>query len=64
MRQNLAAFVAVVILLAAGAWLVDRLAAYSRTMACIESGHRSCLKLEIEPPAGTVGAYPTPTRSR
>ena len=64
MRQNLAALVAVVVLLALGAWLIDRLAAYSRTLACIEAGHRNCAKLDIEPPGGTVGAYPSPQRSR
>ncbi len=30
-----------------GAWLIERLSAYSRTLACIEFGHRSCLKLDV-----------------
>ena len=46
MLQNLAAFAVVVILLVLGTWLIDRLRAYSRTMACIESGHRSCMQLD------------------
>jgi hypothetical protein len=50
MQQNWAALVAVVLLLALGAWLIDRLQAYSRTLACIEFGHRSCMKLPIGEP--------------
>jgi len=52
MQQNFAALVAVVVLLVLGVWMIDRLKAYSRAMACIESGHRSCLKLDVnQPPA-------------
>ena len=40
MRQNLAAFALVVVLLVLGAWMIERLRIYSRTMACIESGQR------------------------
>ena len=40
--QNVAAFVAVAVLLLIGFWLIDRLSAYSRNMACIESRHRVC----------------------
>ena len=47
MRENLAALAVVVVLLCFGTWLIDRLSAYSRTMACIEYGHRSCLKLDV-----------------
>jgi hypothetical protein len=47
MRENLAALAAVVVLLVLGTWLIDRLSAYSRNLACIESGHRSCLKLDV-----------------
>jgi hypothetical protein len=50
MQQNLAALVAVVVLLVLGAWMIDRLKAYSRAMACIESGQRSCLKLDVRQP--------------
>ena len=50
MQQNLAALVAVVVLLVLGAWMIDRLKAYSRAMACIESGHRSCMKLDVNQP--------------
>ena len=48
MRQNLSALAVVAFLLVFGVWLIDRLQAYSRTMACIESGHRSCLKLDVD----------------
>ena len=47
MRENLAALAVVVVLLLFGAWLIERLSAYSRTLACIEYGHRSCLKLDV-----------------
>jgi hypothetical protein len=50
MQQNLAALVAVVVLLVLGAWLIDRLIAYSRTLACIEFGHRSCMQLDVRQP--------------
>ena len=50
MQQNLAALVAVVVLLVLGAWMIDRLKAYSRAMACIESGQRSCMKLDVNQP--------------
>jgi hypothetical protein len=46
MQQNLAAFLLVVALLVAGAWMIDRLRAYSRTLACLESGHRNCSVLD------------------
>jgi hypothetical protein len=48
MLENLGALAVVVVLLVLGAWLIERLQAYSRTMACIESGHRSCLQLDVE----------------
>jgi hypothetical protein len=47
MRENLAALAAVVVLLVLGTWLIDRLSAYSRNLACIEFGHRNCLKLDV-----------------
>ena len=42
MQQNLAALALVVVLVVTGAWLIERLRIYSRTMACIEAGHRNC----------------------
>ena len=48
--QNWAALAVVVVLLVLGGWLIERLKVYSRTMACIESGHRSCLKLDVDQP--------------
>ena len=46
MQQNLAAFLLVVVLLVAGAWMIERLKAYSRTLACLESGQRYCTVLD------------------
>jgi hypothetical protein len=46
----LAALAVVVVLLVLGAWIIDRLIGYSRTLACIEYGHRSCMKLDIGQP--------------
>jgi hypothetical protein len=50
MQQNWAALAVVVVLLALGVWLIDRLQAYSRTLACIESGHRNCMPLSTGQP--------------
>jgi hypothetical protein len=50
MQQNLAALAVVVLLLVLGAWMIERLQIYSRTMACIEAGHRSCMQLDINQP--------------
>jgi hypothetical protein len=61
MRENLAALAAVVVLLVLGAWLIERLSAYSRTLACIEYGHRSCLRLDVR---STAGSEPSLWRSR
>jgi hypothetical protein len=46
MQQNLAAFLLVVVLLVVGAWMIERLKAYSRTLACLESGQRYCTVLD------------------
>ena len=46
MQQNLAAFLLVVALLVAGAWMIERLKAYSRTLVCLEAGHRYCTVLD------------------
>jgi hypothetical protein len=50
MQQNLGALVAVLLIVVVGAWLIDRLSTYSRTLACLESGHRSCAPLDIQQP--------------
>jgi hypothetical protein len=42
MQQNVATMALVVVLVLAGTWMIERLRVYSKTMACIESGHRSC----------------------
>ena len=46
MQQNLAAFLLVVVLLFVGAWMIERLKSYSRTLACLEAGHRYCTILD------------------
>jgi hypothetical protein len=46
MQQNVAAFLLVVVLLVVGAWMIERLKAYSRAMACLEAGHRYCTVLD------------------
>jgi hypothetical protein len=50
MQQNLAALAVVVLLLVLGAWMIERLRIYSRAMACLEAGHRSCMRLDIGQP--------------
>jgi hypothetical protein len=50
MQQNLGALVAVLLIVVLGGWLIDRLTTYSRTLACIEAGHRSCATLDIQQP--------------
>lgn len=50
MQQNLAALAAVLVIVVLGGWLIDRLTTYSRTLACIEAGHRNCVPLDIEQP--------------
>ncbi|HET6221679.1 MAG TPA: hypothetical protein VFE11_05905 [Dongiaceae bacterium] len=46
MRQNLAAFVAIIAIVVLGSWLIDNLHYYSRLQACVEAGHRNCLPLQ------------------
>ena len=50
MQQNWAALAVVVVLLLLGTWLIDGLRTYSRTLACIESGHRNCMPLDTGQP--------------
>ena len=42
MLQNLAALAFIVVFVLGSGWVLLRVADYSRNMACIESGHRSC----------------------
>lgn len=49
-RQNWAVLALVIVLVLGGAWLIDRLAAFSRALACYEFGHRNCMPLKIEAP--------------
>jgi hypothetical protein len=48
MRQNLAAFVLIVAIVAGGTWLMASLHYYSRLQACLLTGHRNCLPLETK----------------
>ena len=50
MQQNVGALIAVLLIVVLGAWLIDRLTTYSRTLACIEAGHRNCATLDIQQP--------------
>jgi hypothetical protein len=52
MQQNLAALGVVIVIVAAGAWMIDQLRTYSRIRACFDVGHRNCLPLEVAPPGG------------
>jgi len=49
-RQNWAVLVLVIVLVLGGAWLIERLAAFSRALACYEFGHRNCMPLKIDMP--------------
>jgi len=49
MQQNVGAFLAVVVIVALGGWLIDRLTIHSRTMLCLEAGHRQCTAFRIDP---------------
>ena len=49
-RQNWAVLVLVIVLVLGGAWLIERLAAFSRALACYEFGHRNCMPLKIDVP--------------
>jgi hypothetical protein len=48
MRQNLAAFLLIVAIVAAGTWLMANLHYYSRLQACLEAGHRNCLPVQAK----------------
>lgn len=45
-QQNFAACLLVVVFIVAGAWILERLKIYSRTLACLQSGHRQCIVLD------------------
>jgi hypothetical protein len=49
-RQNWAVLALIIALVVGGAWLIERLAAFSRAMACYEFGHRNCMPLKIDLP--------------
>ena len=48
MRQNVAAFLAIVAIVGVGAWLMESLHYHSRLQTCVEAGHRNCLPLATE----------------
>ena len=50
MRQNLAVFVIVLVLMVACGWFVDRLLKAKALAECLESGRRNCVPLEIPQP--------------
>jgi hypothetical protein len=47
MQQNLAVLAAIAVLLLLGVWIIDGLQRYTRTLACIETGHRVCATLDV-----------------
>jgi hypothetical protein len=49
-RQNWAVLALILALVVGGAWLIERLAAFSRAVACYEFGHRNCMPLKIDLP--------------
>jgi hypothetical protein len=55
MRQNMAAFLVIAVIVGAGAWLMDSLHYHSRLQACVEAGHRNCLPLATEYMASPYG---------
>ncbi len=48
-RSNLLALVAVLLILVAGGWLVDRMLAARALQNCIEARHKNCVPLELPP---------------
>jgi hypothetical protein len=48
MRQNLAAFAAIVVIIGLGCWLMDSLHHYARLQMCLEAGHRNCLPVAAQ----------------
>ena len=55
MRQNVAAFLAIVAIVGVGAWLMDSLDYHSRLQTFVEAGHRNCLPLVTEYTASPYG---------
>ena len=47
MQQNVAAAIIVLVLVAAGFWLIDHLRTSARIAACVEAGHRNCVPLDL-----------------
>jgi len=48
MQQNLAVLAAVAVLVLLGIWIIDGMQRYTRTLACIETGHRACAVLDVD----------------
>lgn len=55
MRQNWLAGLAVVALIVAGYWLIEKFVATNRLVACLESGHRNCARLAPDLSAIGIG---------
>lgn len=47
MQQNVAVLAAVAVLVLLGIWIIDGMQRYTRTLACIETGHRACAVLDV-----------------
>ena len=47
MQQNVAVLAAVAVLVLLGIWIIDGMQRYTRTLACIETGHRTCAVLDV-----------------
>ena len=48
MQQNLAAAVAIALLIASGFWLIDHLRESARIAGCVEAGHHNCVPLDLD----------------
>lgn len=48
-RHNIVGLVVIVLVLGAGAWLVDRMLTARAVQNCIEARHRNCVPLELPP---------------
>jgi hypothetical protein len=44
MRENIAAAVIIALLFVTGFWLIDELRAGAHVTACLEAGHRNCVR--------------------
>jgi hypothetical protein len=52
MRQNVAAALIILMVVGAGFWLIDHLRTNARIAACVEAGHRNCVRLDLSETPG------------